>query len=139
MNNIHYLIDCSYVIIFTANSTFKYYISEYNVNDANFGPDYDVMLDEEFAYLFEQNLIKNINNTCQKIFPILNKSNYVFCIDCPRKDIWRKQIYTDYKINRDNNKSFRFNMKPIFNRAYNFIIPNLIEEYNCCQRSPDRH
>lgn len=134
MFNFHYLLDCSYLIIFTANSTFKYYTNEFDIPKSYFGPDFDVMADEEFEYLFEQNFIRNINNTCQKVFPILNKSNYVFCQDCPRQEIWRKQIYSNYKQNRDT-LPFRFNMKPIFHKVYNFIIPKLIEDYNCCKLS----
>ena len=48
-----------------------------------------------------------------------------FAKDCPRQDIFRNDIYDDYKI-REELKSFDNN---IFVYTYNVLIPKLVEKY----------
>ena len=70
---------------------------------------------------FESDIIKII-----KKFKTI-KSNIVFCCDCFRADIWRNEIYQDYKSNRAKKQNFNSIM---FNLFKNYISNN---NYNYCE------
>lgn len=81
--------------------------------------------------MFEQNFRNNIIKPIAKIYPFIDKSKFIFCMDCARKNIWRKEIYPDYKLNRDlkDKSKDKFNISKVFKYAYEIIIPNFCEEY----------
>lgn len=55
-------------------------------------------------------------------------NNLVFVKDCPREDIFRNQLYKDYKGTRENNLK-KFN-GDIFKHTYNILLPQLQQKYN---------
>lgn len=79
---------------------------------------------EKYKALFIKNL-----QTMQKKLKFNWKSTY-FARDCWRGVVWRKQLYPEYKGNRDKRvDSFD---PTIFDYTYDEIMPELMEKYGCC-------
>lgn len=131
MNSYYYIVDSSYIIYYSANSAFSEYIRENDILNSELGPDFDPITDPEFTYLFEQRFKNCIERPIQKLIPFIDKSKYIFCLDCPRKNIWRRDIYPPYKIQRDtkNTSKDKFNISSSFQYAYSKIIPDLCAEW----------
>ena len=131
MNNHYYIVDSSYIIYYSANSAFSEYVRENDIPDIECGPDFNPVTDEEFTYLFEQKFKRCIERPIQTLIPFIDKSRYIFCLDCPRKNIWRRDIYPPYKIQRDTKDTSKdkFNISPSFQYAYEKIIPDICEEW----------
>ena len=69
-----------------------------------------------------------------KLYQILSRHKIkgeclYFIRDCPRSDIWRKRMTTEYKIS--NNSSYSNNMNKFFVRMYYRIIPNFCSLHRC--------
>lgn len=66
-------------------------------------------------------------------------ANVIFCTDCARKNIWRREFYPDYKINRDAKDTSKdeFDFGKVFTYAKKMAIPNLCEEFGCVTVSCD--
>jgi len=75
----------------------------------------------------------SILNTINNVVPFFDKSKCIFALDCPRQDIWRRDIFPEYKLQRDNKDKSkdRYNIGQCFNYAYKYIIPKLCDEFNC--------
>ena len=131
MNNYYYVVDSSYIIYYSANSAFAEYIRENDIPDKNCGPEFNPIIDEEYIYLFEKKFKRCIERPIQTIIPFIDKSRYIFCLDCPRKNIWRRDFYPLYKIQRDTKDTSKdkFNIGPSFQYAYEKIIPDICEEW----------
>lgn len=52
-------------------------------------------------------------------------------MDCARKNIWRREIYPEYKLQRDikDHSRDKFNLNRIFKHAYDIILPTICEEF----------
>ncbi|WP_413854048.1 hypothetical protein [Candidatus Ruminimicrobium bovinum] len=131
MNNHYYIVDSSYIIYYSANSAFSEYVRENDIPDRDCTPDFNPILDNEFTYLFEQKFKRCIEKPIQSIIPFIDKSKYIFCLDCPRKNIWRRDFYPLYKIQRDmkDTSKDKFNIGPSFQYAYEKIIPDICDEW----------
>lgn len=131
MNNYWYMLDTSYICYFTGFSTFKQYVDQFGIRNVELGPEFDPTLDPEFCYMFESNLRYNILKPVQTVFPLVDKSKFVFCMDCSRTNIWRRRFYPEYKLNRDlkDTSKNKFNIGRMFKYAYDVIIPNLCDEF----------
>lgn len=57
----------------------------------------------------------------------LSEHQILVAKDCHRKDIWRKELFPDYKANRDYTD---FAGKGVFNYTYNVLLPKIIDENN---------
>tara|TARA_B100001094_G_scaffold85000_1_gene81374 strand:- start:169 stop:957 length:789 start_codon:yes stop_codon:yes gene_type:complete len=77
---------------------------------------------DEFIVLFN-NFDKKLNEIIKKLK--IKDAHIYFIRDCPRKDIWRNELYPDYKNNRLKNNDIKF----YFQITYN----NIIKNYNCIQ------
>lgn len=129
---IKYLIDSSYLIYYTSFSVFKTYIWKYNIKQIDLNENFDPTLDVKFCNLLQNKLKNNILNPIQLISPFFDKSDIIFCLDCPRKNIWRRDIFPQYKISRDiNTQQKKFNINNVFKYCYDIILPELCAEYNC--------
>ena len=66
-------------------------------------------------------------------------ANVIFCTVCARKNIWRREFYPDYKINRDAKDTSKdeFDFGKVFTYAKKMSIPNLCEEFGCVTVSCD--
>lgn len=126
-----YLVDCSYLVFFTAFSTFKTFCRNYDIPKHEQTPEYDPTLDEQFCYMFNKNFQQNVLRPVRNIFPIIDPSKFIFCMDCPRKNIWRREVYPEYKLNRDtkDKSKDKFDIARVFKYAYDVVIPNFCDTY----------
>ena len=133
----YYIIDLSYIIFYSGYSAFSTYKKNFDIRSIDLHPKFDPTLDEEFCEILQSTLNYIIKKPLQKLNPFINLSNIIFCTDCSRKNIWRRAIYPDYKMNRDikDTSKDEFDFKKIFTYATNIIIPNLCDEYNCIKVS----
>lgn len=131
MNNYYYAVDSSYIIYYSAFSAFSEYVRNFDILNEEQRPEFDPTLDPEFNYIFENKFRKCIENPVQKIIPFIDKSRFVFCLDCPRKNIWRRDLYPEYKIQRDTKDTTqdKFNISKAFQYAYSKIIPDYCDEF----------
>ena len=128
MNNSSYLlVDLSYACFNKFYATKKYYslskpeISLENVESWNNVPG--------FIEQFKKSFYNDINNIVKKLK--IDWNNLVFAKDCPRKYIWRNELYVNYKSTRDEmHKKQNFNGGEIFHYVYNTFIPELIKKHN---------
>lgn len=77
---------------------------------------------EKYEKMYLESIIKLIT---KKIF---NKSTVIFCMDSPRENIWRSELCSSYKADRED-LSKKNNFKPVFKYTYNTIIPNILEKH----------
>lgn len=133
MFNRYFLIDVSYLTFSSAHAAFKTYNYEYNLTLSKLGPEYDPTIDDEFNYIFEQEMENRILRAAQNAFPLIEKRNIIICIDCKRDTIWRRGIYPQYKMNRDikDTSKDKFNLGAVFNYSKSYILPKLIEKFDC--------
>ncbi len=131
--NQFYIVDLSYIIFFSGYSAFSTYKRNFDIQNSSLYPKFDPTLDEEFCEIFQNTLTYTIKKPLQSINPFINMSNVIFCTDCARKNIWRREFYPDYKINRDTKDTSKdeFDFGKVFNYAKKIAIPNLCEEYGC--------
>lgn len=122
MEKIKYLIiDTSYFVFYryyaVLNWIKKYKNETIDINNLMENQDYI----DKYKKTFESNLKELMKK--YKVLP----ENVYWAKDCPRENIWRLELYSDYKANRDEKlKSFNGD---IFKYTYNTIIPDLIKNY----------
>lgn len=110
------IIDGSYYIFNRYYATYKWF----QFQDKHL--DVDNLLDnEEFIMAFTRHMNNDFLKIQKKLKTTLN--NILICMDCPRIDIWRNEIYPDYKATRTNKINFN---KNIFNIFYDYIKDNKI-------------
>lgn len=115
------LIDQSYYIFNRYYATYNWYrrqTDEIEFNHENIDENNSFIL--AFFRHFENDIIK-----LTKKFKTI-KNNIIFCIDCSRCDIWRNDIYPNYKITRTKKTNFN---SIIFTLFQNYITNN---NYNYC-------
>ena len=120
------LIDLSYACFNKFYATKKYYsLSKPEISLDNVETWHEV---PGFIEQFTKSFKKDIFNIKKKLN--INWNQIIFAKDCARKNIWRNEIYQDYKGTRDEmHKKQKFNGGEIFVYMYNTLIPNLIKEY----------
>jgi len=115
------LIDQSYYIFNRYYATYNWYRrkddTEFDYENINENSDFILA----FFRHFENDMIKLL-----KKYKTV-KSNIIFCIDCCRCDIWRNEIYPDYKMSR----SKKTNFNSIVFRLFKNYISNY--DYNYCE------
>lgn len=133
MFNKYYLIDISYLTFNAAHASFKTYNYDYNISTSKFGPEFDPTIDDEYNYIFEQEMENRIINTIKSLSPFVDTSNIIICEDCKRDTIWRRGIYPDYKMNRDTKdvSKDKFNIGKVFAYSRTYVLPKLTEKFNC--------
>jgi 5'-3' exonuclease len=90
-------------------------------------PGYDWMNEPLFFEKYKKMYLESIINLVSR--KVFNESIVIFCLDSPQASLWRHEIGTCYKGNREDLSKKR-NFKPTFNYTYNLLIPNLTKEYN---------
>lgn len=119
MNDTLLLVDNSYNAFYRINATMTWF--KLSHPDINFNEDFCWEENEEFLNKLRKMYLSSLNKIIKK-HNIVSKNIY-FCMDCSRKDIWRMEIYNDYKKNRSTNT----NLGGIFKYIYNSIIPELVK------------
>ncbi len=115
------LIDQSYYVFHRYYATYSWYHRRYE-DELN---SETITENSDFIISFFRHFENAMNKLIKKYKTI--KSNIVFCCDCCRTDIWRNDIYKDYKINRTKKQNFNGN---IFNLFKNYVSNH---EYHSCE------
>ena len=128
------LVDVSYVIFYRFFATLKWYSlvhkEDYN-KIKNMLTNYNWLDNNIFISKLEKIFFKSITDLFDK--QLFNETNIYFCFDAINSNnVWRKQIFENYKINRIN-LCDKYNLNSIFNHIYNIIITikntNIINSY----------
>ncbi|GAG33003.1 unnamed protein product, partial [marine sediment metagenome] len=114
------LVDGSYNAFYRIHATIAWY--KFSHPEEKIDDDYNWMENSEFVSKIEKMYFKALEKIIKK--HSIDKGNIYFCLDCPRKDIWRMKLMDEYKGTRKNNK----NLGNIFQFIYKEIIPKLIME-----------
>lgn len=131
MNNYYYIVDTSYIIYASGASAFKEYILTFDIPKSDLSPNLDPTLDPEYNFIFEKKFRNAIERPIQNLVPLIDRSKFVFCIDCPRKNIWRRSLYPEYKIQRDTKDTSKdsYDIGKTFSYAYSKLLPDYCDEY----------
>jgi len=116
------LIDQSYYIFnryFASLSWFKKQIEEDELDYNN------LTKNDDFILAFFRHFENDINKLIKKFKTI--KSNIILCNDCNRNEIWRNDLYKEYKESRGKKSNFD---SQIFILFKNYILNN---SYNYCE------
>lgn len=124
------LIDTSYYVFY------RYYaIVNYLKLSTGSTPDLEDVLKNEqflnkFTDMFEKSLLKIVKERFQyKNMGTSKDLQIIFAKDCMRCDIWRIEMFPEYKATRDNTKGNVPFDKAIFQHVNDIIIPKLKEKY----------
>lgn len=98
------IIDGSYFIFNRFYSTYKWY----KYQDKEFDTD-----SEDFENSFIRHLDSDFNKIVKKLKTDMN--SIILCMDCPRSEIWRNDIYNKYKASRLPKLNFNPKIFDIFN------------------------
>lgn len=124
------LIDTSYIVYYSSFAAWRAYSYRANIPKELMGSDFDPTMDQAFNRFFEKKFKSVLTEAPMKVYPFIDKSKYIFCMDCPRKDIWRTDIYPQYKINRKTQvANFEFNVGKVFEYAYNYLLPKVCDQF----------
>ena len=121
------LIDLSYCCFYRFYSTKKWYGLSH--------PEVDLKSIEnwkeipEFLDKFSKMFLNAISNLKKKYN--IKWDNIIIIKDCHRKDIWRMDLFKDYKGTREAmHKKQGFNGGELFKHTYDTLIPEWIKNYN---------
>ena len=114
------LCDTSYMVFYRYFSLVTWWkISKRDVEELSSFP---IEFDEKFEKTFIQ-MVHGLGKTYG--VPL---SNIVFVKDCSREDIWRNDMYVQYKGTRVHAKIFN---PEVFIATYRKVLPKLCQEYGC--------
>lgn len=114
------LIDASYYVFYRYFATMRWFIFQKQEFDVDTITDNDLYISS-----FKKHMISDMKKICKKWKTTIN--NIVFCLDCQRSDIWRNDIYSEYKGNRIQNVNFN---NKIFSIFTDFIANKDIKRVN---------
>lgn len=123
------IIDTSYFVFF------RYYalISYLKLRNKDFDTNsfkMDDMFVQQFSNLFEKcllTLLKQHFNIVRKKF---DNIMVIFALDCSRSNIWRLNMFSEYKANRDLGRSNDLFDGRIFEHVNNVLLPMLMKKYS---------
>ena len=108
------LIDNSYYIFnryFATVSWFKQRQEGFELDHEN------IIENKEFIIAFIKHFEADVKKLTKKFKT--TRANKIFCIDCPRSEIWRNQIYDKYKQSRIKKDNFNSNIFDLFENYLN--------------------
>ena len=121
------LVDTSYTSFYRFFATLKWFsMNNTEIYTEKKGDNtYDWSTNEIFIEKYEKMFLKSIIDT-------VGKNNYtdskvIFCMDTPRKNIWRNELMENYKADRCD-LTTKYNFKPTFDKTFKTIIPKIIKE-----------
>jgi 5'-3' exonuclease len=116
------IIDNSYYVFNRYYATIRWFKQK----DDNAEIDHKGIIEnKEFIIAFIKHFEADVKKLAKKFKT--NKSNIVFCIDCPRSEIWRNDIYDKYKQSRIKKDNFN---SDIFDLFEDYLSKN---NYKCCR------
>jgi 5'-3' exonuclease len=114
------LIDTSYYTFYRYFATYRWFtFKKIEIDPEN------IIENEVFITAF----IKHFDADIKKIVKKWNSSieNIIFCMDCSRCDIWRNDLYKEYKGTRVQSNNFNRNIFPVL---YDYIVKLGIKQIN---------
>lgn len=106
------LIDASYYVFYRYFATMRWFAFQKQEFDTE-----TITENETFITSFNRHMESDIKKICKKWKT--NMKNIVFCLDCQRCEIWRNDIYSEYKGTRVQNANFN---NKIFGVFSDFIV-----------------
>lgn len=106
------LIDYSYYVFYRYFATFRWFGYKKIELDVD-----TITENEDFMKAFKHHFNNDLKKICRKWKTEI--TNIILCMDCPRKKIWRNEIYPVYKTTRVQNEKFNNNIFKVFNEYIN--------------------
>ena len=117
------MVDTSYYSKYSANAAWRKIKDDFNLSeDENFDP----MTIQEYREAYSGYFLFGLDEIVGRHFPIHSGSNFLFCMDSKRSDIWRKAIFPGYKHQRDLTKK-KFSYKNIDDWTERYIKSHNME------------
>lgn len=130
-----FLIDTSYVMYYTIFSTFKKYSNE--IDPWTDFSKLDPIIDNEYKNMLENKFNYILFGFIKKHDLQFKYENLYFCIDDSKKNLWRNELLSTYKISRKIKKSdfimggsfqYLYDVLKIYKEEYN---AKMIKEFGC--------
>lgn len=102
------LIDGSYYVFNRYFATYKWFMFQKKEIDIE-----KILENEEYIEAFNKHLESDFKKIQKKLKTDLN--NIIICMDCLRYNIWRNEIYPEYKATRNTKTNFNKDIFKIFN------------------------
>lgn len=124
MDNI-ILVDTSYTAFYRFFATMRWFSMAHKdemkkIKEIN---NYDWYTNKAFIEKYEKMFLASIEKMVKK--KVFKKSMIIFCLDSPKKKLWRTEITDDYKGDRLD-MSIKHNFKTTFKYTYDTMIPLLV-------------
>ena len=122
------IIDTSYFVFY------RYYalISYLKLRNEDFKPD-EFKMDDAFVNQFSNIFEKCLLTLLKQHFGIVRKKftnvMVIFALDCFRCNIWRLELFSEYKANRDIPRPNDVFDGRIFDHVHNVLLPSLMNKY----------
>ena len=113
-------VDMSYYCFYRYYAIYSWYKRINNINKED-----NLLENEIFRNKYDELFIKRMDEMIKKFK--IDKFKFYIARDCKRSEIWRHNIYENYKGNRNNNDK---NIGNFINHSYNNLIPIMIKKYN---------
>ena len=118
------LIDTSYVTFYRFYATTFWF--KHSKQKKIVPPNYNWIEDSIFMDKFEKLYLSSIQKIIKKQNLDIPYSNFIFAQDCPRNQIWRMNLFEEYKTNRDViYKSENWKGGPVFKFVKDILLPKL--------------
>jgi len=124
MDNI-ILVDTSFTVFYRFFATMRWFSMAHKdemkkIKEIN---NYDWYTNKAFIEKYEKMFLTSIEKMVKK--KVFKKSMIIFCLDSPKKSLWRTEITDDYKGDRLD-MSIKHNFKTTFKYTYDTMIPLLV-------------
>jgi 5'-3' exonuclease len=123
------LIDTSYQVYAIAYRAMNIYSKHYDVPACKQElHTIDFTDDSDFLHIFNRNFISSVKKLHSQFMTTASKT--LFALDCPKKDIWRREHFDGYKLHRmvQVGPPEGLNTRPIFKYVVNTLLPTLVEK-----------
>ena len=124
MDNI-ILVDTSFTVFYRFFASMRWFSMAHKdemkkIKEIN---NYDWYTNKAFIEKYEKMFLTSIEKMVKK--KVFKKSRIIFCLDSPKKTLWRTEITDDYKGDRLD-MSIKHNFKTTFKYTYDTMIPLLV-------------
>jgi len=124
MDNI-ILVDTSFTVFYRFFASMRWFSMAHKdemkkIKEIN---NYDWYTNKAFIEKYEKMFLTSIEKMVKK--KVFKKSMIIFCLDSPKKSLWRTEITDDYKGDRLD-MSIKHNFKTTFKYTYDTMIPLLV-------------
>lgn len=122
------LIDTSYFVFFRYFALISYMKlrkTDFNANEFTM----DDAFVQQFSNLFEKCLLTLLKQHFGIVRKKFENVTVIFALDCFRSSIWRLELFSEYKANRDIHRPNDLFDGRIFEHVHNQLLPQLMKKY----------